>query len=94
MPNSWKPEFKIDGAWYDNAIRFASEREATLNALDKLHVWTIPTGYRATQSDDPVNYRYVPIGEALEHTCVLTSDGCLGCERRPYRLESIEGGDS
>lgn len=33
---SYKPEFLIDGTWYDNAIRFATREEAERNARDRL----------------------------------------------------------
>lgn len=59
---SYKPEFLIGGKWYDNAVRFATEEEARNNAYDKFLVWTVPTDYRATPSDDPPNYRYGPGG--------------------------------
>jgi len=51
---SWKPEFKVDGAWYDNAQRYSTEEEALASALARYQVWTMPTDYRATKSDDPV----------------------------------------
>ena len=56
---SWKPEFKVDGVWYDNAQRFATEKEARESALARYMVWTVPTDYRATESTDPVNYHVV-----------------------------------
>lgn len=62
---SWKPEFLIDGKWYDNAVRFATEEEAKANAADKFSRWTMPTDYRATESTDPVNYKWVA-GKGLE----------------------------
>ena len=53
---SWKPEFKVDGEWYDNAQRFATEQEAKDSAYARYCVWTMPSGYRAVESSDPVNY--------------------------------------
>ena len=59
---SWKPEFCIDGKWYDNAVRFATEQEAKDNARDKFMVWTMPTDWRAVESTDAPNYRYTANG--------------------------------
>lgn len=59
---SWKPEFLVDGKWYDNAVRFATEAEAKQNAQDKFMVWTMPSDYRATESPDPAHYRYTDKG--------------------------------
>lgn len=57
---SWKPEFLVDGKWYDNAQRFATYQEALTSAARRFAVWTVPTDYRATESPDPVNYRNTP----------------------------------
>lgn len=54
---SWKPEFLIDGVWYDNAQRFATEEEAEDSADARFHVWTMPSDFRAVESEDPVNYQ-------------------------------------
>jgi hypothetical protein len=59
---SWKPEFLIDGVWYDNAVRFATEAEAIANAKDKFSKWTMPTDYRSVESPDPANYRWTESG--------------------------------
>ena len=56
---SYKPEFQIQGQWYDNAVRFATYEEALANARDKYQRWTVPTDYRAVSCEDPPNYRYV-----------------------------------
>lgn len=53
---SWKPEFKVDGVWYDNAQRYATEAQASDSAKARFAVWTIPTDCRAVESADPVNY--------------------------------------
>ena len=53
---SWKPEFKVQGEWYDNAQRFETEDEACDSASARFAVWTMPTDCRATESDEPVNY--------------------------------------
>lgn len=59
---SFKPEFLINGIWYDNAVRFATYEEALDNARAKFAVWTMPTDYRAVESTDPVNYQWTDGG--------------------------------
>jgi len=54
---SWKPEFKVGGDWCGNAQRFATEKEALATAMARFERWTIPSDYRATRSEDPVNYK-------------------------------------
>lgn len=54
---SWKPEFQVQGAWYDNAQRFATKEEAERSAQRRFAVWTMPSDWRASESPDPVNYR-------------------------------------
>lgn len=56
---SWKPEQKVDGKWYGNTLRFATKLEAVENGRDLFDRWTASQSYRAVQSTDPVNYRYV-----------------------------------
>jgi hypothetical protein len=56
---SYKPEFCVQGQWYDNAQRFATEAEAKASAHARFMVWTMPSDYRAAESPDPVNYRRV-----------------------------------
>ncbi|WP_028164097.1 hypothetical protein [Bradyrhizobium elkanii] len=58
---SWKPEVIADnsGQWVGNALRFATKEEAEANVRDLAMRWTLVREYRATESDDPVNYRYV-----------------------------------
>lgn len=60
---SWKPEVTTDssGNWYGNALRFATEQEAYDNARDLSYRWFAVRSYRATESDDPVNYTYSSI---------------------------------
>lgn len=59
VTKSWKPEFCINGVWYDNAVRFATEKEAKDNAHDKFMVWSVPTDCRAVPSEDSPNYTYL-----------------------------------
>jgi hypothetical protein len=58
---SFKPEVQADdtGAWYDNALRFASRAEAEAQVADLMMRWTAVRGIRVIESTDPVNYRYV-----------------------------------
>lgn len=58
-PTSYKPEFCVQGEWCSNAQRFATEEEARLSASARFMVWTMPSDYRVSPSDDPVNYRRV-----------------------------------
>ena len=57
---SYKPEFQTDntGAWYGNALRFATESEALNNARDLSYRWFAVKKYRATRCNDPINYQY------------------------------------
>lgn len=59
---SWKPEVQTDntGKWYGNALRFATEAEAKANAEDLMLRWMAVREIRATESDDPVNYKWDP----------------------------------
>lgn len=57
---SYMPEVKTDssGKWNGNALRFATYEEAYENAKDLSFRWFAVRDYRATESNDPVNYRY------------------------------------
>ncbi|CAB4125013.1 hypothetical protein UFOVP63_50 [uncultured Caudovirales phage] len=61
---SWKPEVQTDnnGQWYGNALRFGTYREALDNACDLSLRWFAVREYRATECDDPVNYRWTSHG--------------------------------
>lgn len=61
---SYKPEVQTDntGKWYDNALRFATYDEAYANARDLAGRWFAVREYRATECDDPVNYRRTDAG--------------------------------
>ena len=58
---SFKPEVQTDftGKWYGNALRFATREEAEANARDLAWRWLAVREWRAAESDEPVNYRYV-----------------------------------
>jgi hypothetical protein len=62
---NWKPEVKVDGKFSQNAMVFRTEEEALTSARDLMNRWMLVTGYRATPTDDPVNYRIVD--GKLEH---------------------------
>lgn len=53
---SYAPEFKCQGEWCGNAMRFATEKEADTWGRDLMMRWFIPTDSRVVPSDDPVNY--------------------------------------
>jgi hypothetical protein len=55
MP-SFKSEFLVEGAWYDNAVRFATHAEAHDATESKFMSWTVPTDRRVVESDDEPNY--------------------------------------
>ena len=56
---SWRPEVFVDGQWAHNALIFETELEARLRALDLRSRWSLATGYRAFEVDEPANYRLV-----------------------------------
>jgi hypothetical protein len=64
---SWKPEVIADssGEWCGNGLRFATKEEAEANVLDLSMRWFLVRDTRAVESEDPVNYRWVP-GKGLE----------------------------
>jgi hypothetical protein len=55
---SWRPQFKVHGEWGGNAQRFATKEEAEASAKARYSVWTMPSDWRAIESDDPVNYAW------------------------------------
>lgn len=61
MPRSWKPEVLVNNTekWCGNALRFATETEALENARDLSCRWLVVRDFRASESDDPVNYAWV-----------------------------------
>ena len=62
---SYKPEFEVQGAWYDNAQRFATREEAEGSARARFAVWTQPSDWRAVESPDPVTYRRTDAGDEM-----------------------------
>jgi hypothetical protein len=65
---SFKPEVIADssGKWCGNALRFATRGEAEANARDLAMRWTLVVDWRATESTDPVNYRWDPVVGLVE----------------------------
>lgn len=58
---SYAPEVQAIGngdKWTDNALRFATEREAEMYVLDLFCRWTAVTKSRVVESSDPVNYSW------------------------------------
>ena len=58
---SWKPEVQVageDDKWLGNALRFATQQEAEDNARNLMSRWMLVTATRATESEDPVNYKW------------------------------------
>ena len=56
---SFKPEVSTDGGrtFHQNALAFATREEAETSARDLMSRWMLVTGWRAVESDQPVNYR-------------------------------------
>jgi hypothetical protein len=53
-PMSWKVEIQMDGQFYDNAMRFPSQKKA--QAWVAHHAPQLPT--RMSESPDPANIRW------------------------------------
>lgn len=64
MAASFKPVVKTgtDPKWYDNAVRFATYEEAMISAQDLASRWMLVVDYSVQESDDPVNYKMVEVG--------------------------------
>ena len=54
----WKVEVLTSGSWSSNALRFATQDEAVASGRALLARWLVPEASRATESTDPVNYRF------------------------------------
>ena len=55
---SWKPEVKVEGKWAGNGLRFATQEEAIGSAMLTRMRWWMVEDVRATESQDPINYRF------------------------------------
>jgi hypothetical protein len=58
---SFKPEVTqgSDPKFYGNALAFATMAEAEASARDLFRRWTLCTGWRGVESDEPVTHTYV-----------------------------------
>jgi hypothetical protein len=56
---SYAPEIFVENHWTRNGLRFATFAEAEERASDLYSRWTMAAGFRATEADEPVNYRLV-----------------------------------
>jgi len=60
MTKSFRPMFTFTNEKaVGNGQRFATQDEAMASARARFQVWTMPTGFFAEESTDPVNYRRV-----------------------------------
>lgn len=55
---SWAPEVFVEGKWSRNAVRLATKEEAESYAYDLFQRWMLCEAARATEADEPVNYRW------------------------------------
>ena len=64
---SFKVEVIADssGKWVGNAVRLATKEEAEAYGRDLAGRWMLVTERRVVESEDPVNYKWVP-GIGLE----------------------------
>jgi N12 class adenine-specific DNA methylase len=58
LTKSWAPEVKVEGKWSRNQTRFATKEEAEAAAENLFQRWTMADGARATEADEPPNYRW------------------------------------
>lgn len=56
---SYRPEVLVEGKWAANGLRFASPEEAFGSLMALRMRWWVPTDGRVTESEDPINYRFV-----------------------------------
>ena len=59
--SNYRPEISTDGgkSFGQNAQVFATKEEAETMARDIFSRWMLATDYRATETEDPVNYRLI-----------------------------------
>lgn len=55
---SWKPEVLVEGQWSTNGLRFATQEEAFGSAMLTRMRWWMVDDVRASESVDPINYRF------------------------------------
>ena len=56
---SFKPMVYVQREWAGNALRFTTYDEALDNARELMGRWMLVADYRADESTDPVNYRWI-----------------------------------
>ena len=77
---SWRPQVEVEGKWEQNGLVFATEAEAAQYAADLYRRWTITSGYRAVEVDEPVTHQLVDnrlsrIDPPVVPVTVITADG-------------------
>ncbi len=55
---SYKTEMYVQGEWVANGCRYATKDEAEQAGAELIRRWTQPSDYRATESEDAVNYEF------------------------------------
>jgi hypothetical protein len=87
-PTSWACEVEVEGKWASNALRFATPAEAEMHGRELLSRWFVPSGYRATASEDPVNARMPGEYQRAEHLEVPATEpvvvACVMCGHLHY----------
>jgi hypothetical protein len=60
MTSSWKAEVQADrsGTWAGNTLRFATEEQARMYAVDLAWRWTAVREWRVVTADEPVTYAW------------------------------------
>jgi hypothetical protein len=66
---NWRPEIDDGSGWGQNAQVFATKEEAEIMARDIYNRWMMARDWRATETEDPVNYR-IETKENGEHVVI------------------------
>ena len=74
---NYRPEISTDGgkSFGQNAQVFATKEEAQTMARDIFGRWMLATDYRATETEDPVNYKLVGGVLSPVEVAVVESEG-------------------
>ena len=56
---NWRPMVFVEGQWAGNALVFATKAEAEASAEDLMYRWTSVSDSRASETNEPVNYRWI-----------------------------------
>ena len=59
IPRSWQAQVNDGSGWSNNAMRFATKKEAEAYVSDLMWRWLAVKETRVRRSPDPVNYRWV-----------------------------------